>query len=185
MPGHAYLQATDFNTDVTHTLWEFDVQDWLDQYDESSMTPHIFLSLQGYPGKWACLLPKGRDISVQELLTHMDHMFGKISNYDKVSVRDQDISHAPRKLLLWKRKNCFPQIQKLETEPPEFDQIEGLSMQMTQAMNHYQWEEHRCFVCGMTDHFTRDCPHCETFCAWHKEHLNSKGADPENKVPTP
>ena len=44
-----------------------------------------------------------------------------------------------------------------DAELPEFDQIEGLNMQMTQAMNHYQREEWRCFVCGTTDHFAQDC----------------------------
>ena len=66
-----------------------------------------------------------------------------------------------------------PEVQ--DTEPPEFDKIEGLCVRMTQAMIHYQWEECRCFVHGMTDHFARDCPHHEAFHAWHKEHLNSKG----------
>ena len=66
-----------------------------------------------------------------------------------------------------------PEVQ--DVEPPEFDQIEGLSVRMTQAMNHYQWEECQCFVCGAMDHFARDCPHHETFCVWHKDHLNSNG----------
>ena len=34
-----------------------------------------------------------------------------------------------------------------------------------------------------TDHFARDCPHWETFPAWHREHLNSKGAGPQKKAP--
>ena len=42
-------------------------------------------------------------------------------------------------------------------------------------MDHYQKQEHRCFMCRDTGHFMRDCPHCKTFCAWHKEHLNSLG----------
>ena len=71
-----------------------------------------------------------------------------------------------------------------DSEVPEPDIIEGLSLRMTQAMNHYQREEHHCFICGVTDHFSRDCPHQETFHAWHKEHLNSKGVSPQQKVPT-
>ena len=55
---------------------------------------------------------------------------------------------------------------------------------MTWAMNHYQQEECLCFVCGVTDHFVRDCPHREAFCAWHREHLNSKGVGPQKKAPT-
>ena len=32
-----------------------------------------------------------------------------------------------------------PEVQNIE--PPELDQIEGLSIRMSQAMNHYQWEK--------------------------------------------
>ena len=77
----------------------------------------------------------------------------------------------------------------LDPEPPgprvpEPDIIEGLSLRMTQAMNHYQHEEHHCFVCGATNHFTWDCLHEEAFCVWHKEHLNSKGVGPQSKEST-
>ena len=47
----------------------------------------------------------------------------------------------------------------LDPGMPEPDIIEGLNLRMTQAMNHYQHEEHRCFVCGATDHFAWDCLH--------------------------
>ena len=70
-----------------------------------------------------------------------------------------------------------------DSEASEPDVIEGLSLRMTQVMN--QQEEHCCFMCGATDHFARDFPHRETFHARHKEHLNSKGAGPQEKVPTP
>ena len=81
-------------------------------------------------------------------------------------------------------EGLFPPDPKAQdSEPPEFNQIEGLSVRMTQAMNHFQWEEHRCFVCCMMDHFTRDCPHHKTFGAWHKEHLNSKGVGLQKKEP--
>ena len=76
-----------------------------------------------------------------------------------------------------------PEVQ--DVEPPEIDQIEGSSVRMTQVMNHYQWKERCCFVCGVTDHFAQDCPHHKTFRAWHKEHLNSKGVGPQKKAPTP
>ena len=72
-----------------------------------------------------------------------------------------------------------------DSEASEPDVIEGLSLRMTQAMNNYQWEKCCCLVCRATDHFARDCPHLETFCAWHKEHLNSKGVGPQEKVPAP
>ena len=84
-PVHLYIpifKSTDPNTDVTYTLWRFDMQGWLDQYDEASMIPHIFFSLQGHPGKWAHMLSEGRDISVSDLLAHMDHMFGNVCNCD-------------------------------------------------------------------------------------------------------
>ena len=72
-----------------------------------------------------------------------------------------------------------------DSEAFEPDGIKGLSLRMTQVMNHYQREECRCFVCGATDHFARDCPHRETICTWDKEHINSKGAGLQEKVPTP
>ena len=75
-------KSTDPNADVTYTLWRFNVQGWQDQYDEASMILHIFSSLQGYLGKWACSLPKGRNISVSDLLACMDHTFSNIHNFD-------------------------------------------------------------------------------------------------------
>ena len=62
----------------------FNVQGWLDQYDEASMHPHIFGSLQGYPGKWASSLPGGMNISLKDLLRHMDHTFGNVRDYDSM-----------------------------------------------------------------------------------------------------
>ena len=76
-----------------------------------------------------------------------------------------------------------PDPEPPDSEVPEPDVIEGLSLRMTQAMN--QWEECHCFMCRATDHLAWDCPHGEAFHAWHKEHLNSKGAGPQPKVPTP
>ena len=46
------------------------------------MCPHIFASLCGYPGKWACTLDEGKDISVQDLLMHMEKTFGNKRDYD-------------------------------------------------------------------------------------------------------
>ena len=76
-----------------------------------------------------------------------------------------------------------PNPEPPDSEASEPDVIQGLSIRMTQAMNHYQWKECHCFVCRATDHFARDCPHQEAFHAWHKEHLNSKGVGPQEKVP--
>ena len=78
-----------------------------------------------------------------------------------------------------------PDPEPLDPGAPELDIIEGLSLRMTQAMNHYQHEEHHCFVCGATYHFAQDCPHQEAFHVWHKKHLNSKGVGPQLKEPTP
>ena len=36
----------------------------------------------------------------------------------------------------------LPDPKVWDVEPPGFDQVEGLSVRMTQAMNHYQQEEH-------------------------------------------
>ena len=48
------------------------------------MCPHIFGSLQGYPGKWARLLPGGMNISLDELLRCMDCTFGNVHDYDSM-----------------------------------------------------------------------------------------------------
>ena len=46
------FKTIDLNVDVTYTIWKFDIGGWLNQYDEVSMMPHIYHSLQGYHGKW-------------------------------------------------------------------------------------------------------------------------------------
>ena len=47
---------------LTDPLWRFDVDAFLEQYNEASMCPHIFASLRGYPSKWARTLDEGKDI---------------------------------------------------------------------------------------------------------------------------
>ena len=76
------FKLTDPGAEVMYTLWYFDVDAFLEQYDEASMHPHIFASLHGYPGKWACTLNEGKDISVQDLLMHMEKTFGNKCDYD-------------------------------------------------------------------------------------------------------
>ena len=76
------FKSTDPGVQVMYMLWYFDVDAFLEQYDEASMCPHIFTSLCGYPGKWACTLDEGKDISVRDLLLHMERTFGKKHNYD-------------------------------------------------------------------------------------------------------
>ena len=56
------FKSTDPGAEVIYTLWHFDVDAFLEQYDEASMCPHIFASLHGYPGKWAHTLDEGKDI---------------------------------------------------------------------------------------------------------------------------
>ena len=93
---------------------------------------------------------------------------------------------AERVATLEEEERFPPDPKSHELEVPEFDQIEGLSMHMTQAMNHFQSEECKCFVCGASDHFVRDCPHQKTFHKWHKKHLNSREVGPNNsKAPAP
>ena len=76
------FKLTDPGSEVMYTLWRFDIDAFLEQYDEASMCPHIFASLHGYPGKWARTLDKGKDISVQDLLMHMERMFSNKRDYD-------------------------------------------------------------------------------------------------------
>ena len=45
------FKSTDPGAEVMYTLWWFDVDAFLEQYDEASMCPHIFASLRGYPSK--------------------------------------------------------------------------------------------------------------------------------------
>ena len=76
------FKLTDPGAEVTYMLWHFDVDAFLEQYDEASMRPHIFASLRGYPGKWARTLDEGKDISVRDLLMHMERTFGNKRDYD-------------------------------------------------------------------------------------------------------
>ena len=76
------FKLTDPGAEVTYTLWRFDVDAFLEHDDEASMHPHIFTSLCGYPSKWAHTLDEGKNISVQDLLTHMEKTFGNKCDYD-------------------------------------------------------------------------------------------------------
>ena len=68
-----------------------------------------------------------------------------------------------------------PDLEEPEPEPPGDDPLDGLSTQMTQAMNHFRREERRCFICGQTGHFMRECPHKDMYHTWQKQ-LNFQGA---------
>ena len=76
------FKSTDPNVDVTYTLWRFDVQGWLGQYQEESMMLHIYASLRGYPGRWVHSLEDGSNLTVTELLECMDHAFSDVHEYD-------------------------------------------------------------------------------------------------------
>ena len=62
--------------------------------------------------------------------------------------------------------------------------MDGINVQLAQAMSHYQREERKCFVCGSTGHFAKDCPHRNAFKRWHHEQLNAKRVG-ENNLPAP
>ena len=200
------FKSTDPNMDMMYTLWRFDMQGWLDQYQEESMMPHIYTNLQGYLGRWVhslevvftmAELPEREQVNMS---FNTLHMLAK-----KMEAHQPSRSHRSRpgsseayrdkyrrypvptgRVATLEDEELFPPDPEIwDVEPPEIDQIEGLSVRMTQAMNHDQWEQCCCFVCGATDHFAWDCPHHETFRAWHKEHLISKGVSPQNKACTP
>ena len=76
------FKSTDPGAEATYTLWWFDVDAFLKQYDEASMHPHIFASLHGYPDKLACTLDDGKDISMQDPLMDMEKTFGNKRDYD-------------------------------------------------------------------------------------------------------
>ena len=78
------FKLTDPNADVMYTLWRFNVQGWLDQYQEESMMPHIYNSLRGYPGRWVCSLEGGHSLMVTELLKHINCAFGDVCEYDTI-----------------------------------------------------------------------------------------------------
>ena len=58
------------------------MQGWLHQYQEESMMPDIYASLQGYPGRWVCSLDDGGNLTIPELLAHMDQAFSNVCDYD-------------------------------------------------------------------------------------------------------
>ena len=91
-------KSTDPGVEVTYTLWHFNVDAFLEQYDEASMHPHVFANLCRYPGKWVRKLDEGKDFSVRDLLMHMERTFGNKRDYDamirtlyEVQQRDDEV----------------------------------------------------------------------------------------------
>ena len=76
------FKPMDSSTDVTYTIWRFDIQSWLEQYTEESMMPHIYVSLRGYPGHWVCSLEGREHLTFTKLLQHMDRAFREVSEVD-------------------------------------------------------------------------------------------------------
>ena len=76
------FKSTDSSTDITYTMWRFNVQSWLEQYTEESMMPHIYASLRGYQGCWVCSLEGREHLILTELLQRMDRAFGEVSEVD-------------------------------------------------------------------------------------------------------
>ena len=76
------FKSTDPNADVMYTLWRFDVQGWLDQYQEESMMPHVYAILQGYLSRWVRSLEDGGNIIIPELLAHMNCTFGDVCDHN-------------------------------------------------------------------------------------------------------
>ena len=75
------FKSTNPNVDVTYTLWRFDMQGWLDQHDEASRIPHIFRACRVILAS-GMLAAESRDISMSDLLAHMDCTFGNIHDCD-------------------------------------------------------------------------------------------------------
>ena len=76
------FKSTDSSAEVTYTIWRFNVQNWLEQYTEESMMPHIYVSLRGYPGCWVHSLEGGEHLTLTKLPQHMDRAFGEVSEAD-------------------------------------------------------------------------------------------------------
>ena len=70
-----------------------------------------------------------------------------------------------------------------EESESEVEAVDGINVYLAQAMSHYQREEWKCFMCGSTGHFAKDCSHNDAFKRLHHEQLNTKGVG-ENNLPT-
>ena len=98
------FKSTDPNVDVMYTLWRFDMQGWLGQNQEESMMPHIYTSLQGYPGRWMHLLEDGENITISKLLVCMDCAFSDVHDYDTMirslyKIRQKDSENVEEYML--------------------------------------------------------------------------------------
>ena len=86
----------DSSTDVTYTIWRFDVQSWLEQYTKESMMPHVYTSLRGYPGCWVRSLEGWEHLTLTELLQRMDRAFREVSEVDTMIRSMYEICQAEK-----------------------------------------------------------------------------------------
>ena len=68
------------NAKVTYVTWRFDVQKHRKVHSDDSLLPHVYRSLQGFPGELARSL--GDDITLKELVEGLDDYFGVVIDYD-------------------------------------------------------------------------------------------------------
>ena len=64
--------------------------------------PHIYASLLGYLGRWVHSLEEGGNITIPELLAHMDCAFGDVRDYDTMirslyEIRQKEKHARPQK----------------------------------------------------------------------------------------
>ena len=106
------FKSTDLGVEVMYMLWRLNVDAFLEQYDEASLCPHIFTSLHGYPGKWARMLDEGEDISVWDLLMHMERTFCNKHDYDAMirtlyEVQQRDDKRVEEYMSCISKTACF------------------------------------------------------------------------------
>ena len=68
------------------------------------MMPHIYASLQGYPGRWVHSLEEGGNLTVPKFLACMDRAFGDVHNYDTMimslyEIRQKDSEYVEEYML--------------------------------------------------------------------------------------
>ena len=62
--------------------------------------PHIYASLQGYPGRWVCSLEDGGNLTIPKCIACMDHAIGDVCDYDSM-IRQKDSESVEEYMRLW------------------------------------------------------------------------------------